>query len=282
MSSADLAAQYGLPRVGARQPLFSYLREVWRRRDFMLSLARYRIASENQRNRLGMLWVLLRPLLSAAVYGLIFGVIMAGIRPHNFPAHVVIGVFMLEFFNASMSGGSKSIVKNTALVQSLPFPRMVLVVAEVLQDLLKFLPTTLLMAVVVIIFGGFPNLSWLLLIPLIVLFSIFNMGVSLIFARLTVHFRDLSQFVPVISRLIFYSSGVIFDPERVLKGHPTAEAIYEWHPLNEVLSIARGLMMPDQTVNPDHWWMLAIWAVALCIFGVVFFWKAEERYGREN
>src|SRR5690625_78309 len=99
--------------------------------------------SENERNRLGMLWVLLRPSFSALIYGTVFGVIMQGAtaRPPDFAPFVVIGVFVLEFFNTSMNGGAKSIIGNASLVQSLPFPRIVLPIAIVFQNLLNFIPT---------------------------------------------------------------------------------------------------------------------------------------------
>lgn len=282
MSLSELAAANSLERVGARPSFTDYVTEVWRRRDFTYSLAKYRIQSENERNRLGMLWVVLRPILSAMVYGLVFGLILAGMRPANFVPFLIIGVFFLEFFNTSMNGGAKSIISNTALVQSLPFPRMVLPIATVLQNLLNFMPTLLLMFVLTMLWGARPNLSWFLFIPLIALFYLFNQGVALIFARLTVHVRDLSQFVPFISRLIFYTSGVFFDPRTVLEPYPTLQAVYAWHPLNEVLSIARGILLDEYSIPWDYWWKLAIWAVAILVVGTVFFWKAEERYGREN
>ena len=97
---AEKAERFGLTRVGARPPLPTYLKQVWERRDFTLSLARYRIQSENERNRLGMAWVLLRPSFQALVYGTVFGFIMTGAsRPDNFVSFLVIGVFSLEFLD---------------------------------------------------------------------------------------------------------------------------------------------------------------------------------------
>jgi teichoic acid transport system permease protein len=282
MNMPQLAGEYSLNRMGARPSLRSYLQQVWQRRDFTFTLARYRIQSENERNRLGMLWVLLRPILSALVYGLVFGIILAGARPENFVPFLIIGVFFLEFFNTSMNGGAKSIISNSSLVQSLPFPRMVLPIATVLQNLLNFLPTLVLMFILTMMWGARPNWAWLLFIPLIFLFSLFNQGVALIFARLTVHVRDLSQFIPFISRMIFYTSGVFFDPRTVLAPYPVLMQIYDWHPLHEVLSIARGILLDEYTIPWDYWWKLVIWAVVVLAVGIVFFWKAEERYGRED
>ena len=49
-----------------------------------------------------------------------------------------------------------------------------------------------------------------------------------------------------------------------------------------MLAIARGLLMKGGVVPYDYFWHLAIWAVAIFIFGFVFFWQAEERYGRDE
>lgn len=282
MSMSDFAAEHSLDRVGARASFFAYMREVWRRRDFTVTLARYRMRSANERNRLGQLWVLLRPSFSALIYGLVFGFILAGSRPPNFVPYVIIGVFMLEFYNSSMNGGAKSIISNTALVQSLPFPRMVLPLAKVLEEFFNFIPTLLLMAILVMIGGDLPNLQWLLMIPLVALFAILNTGVALVFARLTVHFRDLSQFTPFISRMIFYTSGVFFNPLTLVEGRPILKAIFDWHPLFEVLSLGRGILMGAYEIHWNYWWHLSVWAFGMLIIGTIFFWRAEERYGREN
>lgn len=282
MSASELAEAHGLAKVGGRPPLHHYLVQVWRRRDFTISLARFRIQSENERNRLGMLWVLLRPCFSALVYGLVFGLILAASRPDNFVPFLVIGVFALEFFNSSLNQGSKSIISNSALVQSLPFPRMVLPLATVIQQLMNFVPTLALMIALTMIWGARPDVLWLLLIPLLAIFFVLNTGVSLIAARLTVHVRDLSQFIPFISRMIFYTSGVFFDPMNIVRDHPGLQVVFDWHPLYNILAIMRGILLPDYVIPEQYWLHVSIWAVVLFVIGVVFFWQAEERYGRDD
>ncbi|VEW14739.1 Polysialic acid transport protein kpsM [Brevibacterium casei] len=286
MDMAKLAAEHGLDRVGGRPSLPQYIKQLWKRSDFTLTLSRYRIQSENERNRLGMLWVVLRPTFSAIIYGTIFGVLLhgAGVRPPDFVPFVVIGVFMLEFFNSSMNGGAKSIISNASLVQSLPFPRIVLPIATVMQNLLNFMPTMALMIIVAVIYGARPSWEWLLFIPLIILFWIFCQGVAFIFARVTVHFRDLSQVTPFISRMIFYTSGVFFSLDEMIDrlGRPDLQPLADWHPLNEVLSISRGILMNGYEIPYEYFGYFAIWAAVIFAFGFVFFWQAEERYGRDE
>jgi teichoic acid transport system permease protein len=284
MSLAEYAAQNGLSRVGARPPLRVYLADVLRRREFIVSLARFRLESENQRNRLGMAWIIIKPLLNAGVYGLIFGILLAGSRPANFIAFLVIGVFMFEFFASCFTSGSKSITANNALVQSLSFPRMALPMAKVHENFLHFVPTVVIMLVVVVGSGEMPRLEWLLLIPLIAIFYVFNAGLSLITARLTVHFRDLSQLLPFISRLIFYTTGIFFSVEKRFAEHPTVLRIADFQPIHEFLSLSRSILLtgPDYHMINAYWLYSSCWALAVFTFGVVFFWAAEERYGRTD
>jgi teichoic acid transport system permease protein len=280
MSLAEYASENRLHRVGARPSLFRYLSEAWARRDFAVAMARGKIEASNQRNRLGMLWIFIKPTLNALMYGAIFGILQGANRPENFPMYVVIGVFLFEFFATSMNNGAKSITGNGALVQSLAFPRITLPVSTVIQQLMTLVPMLAVMFVYILILGAPISVEWLLIAPLVAIFTVFNLGIALIAARLTVHVRDLTQLLPLVTRILFYTSGVLFAIDRILASHPWAVRIFDFHPLHEMLSIARGILMPGMDYDPMYWLYFSVWSVAVFLAGVLFFWVAEERYGR--
>jgi teichoic acid transport system permease protein len=281
MSQADLAAEYGLKRVGARPRFWRYLAEAWRRREFVLAMAQYRLRAELERNRLGVLWLVLQPALNALIYGAIFGILQGNRRGDDFAAHVVIGVFLFQFFAKSLTQGAKSITGNQSLVQSLAFPRLTLPVAEVLEQLLSLLPSIGLMLVILPFFGHWPTWSWLLMIPLLILFTLFNTGIALFAARLTVHVRDLTQLLPFVSRILFYTSGVLFSVDTLFKEYPVVVRLYDFHPLYQVLQMARAALMGGHNYDPMYWVYFSVWSVVAFVTGLLFFWVAEERYGRE-
>jgi teichoic acid transport system permease protein len=281
MNLTELAEQNALHRVGARPGLLTYLKQAWARRDFITTMAAYRMAEQNQENRLGAFWLVLKPTLNAAIYGLIFGVIQGGNRPADYPAYVVIGVFLFEFFTACFSQGAKAITGNRALVQSLAFPRIALPLAVVVEQFYSLLLSTVVMFAILIMMGHFPTLEWLLMIPLLVLYTLFNTGVALFTARLTVHFRDLTQILPFVSRLLFYTSGALFDVSKIFSAHPWVIKVYDWHPIYQTLVIARSALMSHTEYDPMFWLYLGVWAVVALVGGFTFFWVAEERYGRD-
>ncbi|MFR0636695.1 ABC transporter permease [Arthrobacter sp. LS16] len=282
MTVAEEAEKYGLHRVGARPSLANYLKQTWQRREFIYELAKARVQSQNQRNRLGMVWIVLKPTFNALMYGFIFGILQGGARGVDFPVFVVIGVFLFEFFTTSMNGGAKSITGNTALVQSLPFPRLALPVAQVTQNLLTLMPMVVVMFIYSMILGTTPKWTWFGIIPIILIFTVFNMGVALICARITVHVRDFTQILPLIGRVLFYTSGVLFSAERLLSHWPWMIAIFDVHPIYQTLQLARGLIMNHAEYDWWAWYVISGWAVVTLVFGLIYFWKAEERYGRAN
>ena len=252
-------------------------------------MAIYRLRSTMEENRLGILWYVIRPIFDACIYGLVFGVLQGASRGPDYTAYVVTGVFLFRFFQNSFTDGAHSVTGSRELVQSLAFPRVTLPLSRVVEEFIAVLPPMALLPIILMLFGHMPNIRWLLMIPLLLLFCLFNAGVVLITARLAVHLRDMLQMIPVLSRLLFYSSGVLFRVHVIFAGHPTVMRIFDFHPLYQVLRIARGVLLGtagqqpgmEYYFPPSYWTSLSIWAVGLFVFGLIYFWRAEERYGRE-
>src|SRR5699024_9321600 len=70
------ARENGLEPIGVRPRLISYAKDLWARRSFIKVLALSKAYAENQNTYLGQLWTLLSPLMTAAVYVIIFGFIL--------------------------------------------------------------------------------------------------------------------------------------------------------------------------------------------------------------
>ena len=119
------------------------------------------------------------------------------------------------------------------------------------------------------------------MIPLLALYTLFNTGVALFTARLTVHVRDLTQILPFITRLLFYTSGVLFDVSKIFEKYPKVIALYDFVPIYQVLQMARACLLGGHDYDPMYWVYFSAWSVLLFVTGLLFFWVAEERYGRD-
>jgi teichoic acid transport system permease protein len=155
-------------------------------------------------------------------------------------------------------------------------------VATVLQNLLTLLPMIVVMFIYVLILGTSPKWTWLYIIPLVLLLTMLNLGVAMICARLTVHLKDLTQLIPLVTRFLFFTSGVLFQVGRLFDHWPWLVKLYDFHPIYQVLEIARGTILDNHPYDPFHWIGFSAWSVVLLVAGFFFFWQAEERYGRDN
>lgn len=282
MSLADYAAKHGLERVGARPPLGAYLKETIQRINFAWMLSAYSIQSGDARTRLGNWWLLLLPTIQAGVYGLIFGLIIGSNRPENFLAYLFTGVFLFSFMSGSLQTGATAIVGNAGLVKSLSFPRILLPLSAVIKQTLNFWPQIFLLVITLLATHNWPSWDWFLVIPVILLMTMFSLGVALIAARLTVQFRDLNKMVPLITRLLFYVSGVFFSLERVLGHWPVVYHLFAFNPFYDFIQLTRGLMVNGYEPSALLWIQCTAWAIVTPLIGIVYFWRAEEQYGRED
>lgn len=275
MSTADQ-----LRPVAEVPSLRRYLAEAWRFRDFTVNLALSEARSNHVDTLLGNFWQLLNPALLVGVYYLIFGVIFDVTRGvDNYLGFLVVGVFVFSFIRKTATSGARAIVNNRSLIQSIRFPRVVLPVSTALSELVTFLPSTLVVLVVVVLTGESIALSWLLLVPLVALLTLFNAGLAMAAARSTVHFRDLEEVLPFVLRLWFYMSGVLYPVERVgEKLGGSWETVFELNPANLFITLGRDALL-DGTASWGRWLAGLAWAVVAVVLSVLFFRRHELEYG---
>ncbi|MGC0273773.1 ABC transporter permease [Pseudactinotalea sp. Z1739] len=288
-SLALLAQQSGLWQIGIRPRLVPYLGELWRFRQFIRVLARSRAYAENQNSYLGQLWAIVTPILNATVYVIVFGLILSTDRGvDNVIAFIVIGVFMFRFFERSVVAGGKSISEKLDLVRALHFPRAVLPIAAVATELATLIPSLLVMAAIILVTGFLPGYEfvsitpeWLLLPVIVILFSIFNAGCAMIAARIVAATPDIMNVIQFIMRFIFYGSGVLFSISHYAPASLLPAMNHQ--PVALFLSMTRQALTQEPTMPLDfslYIWALG-WAALFLIGGFLFFWRGEERYGRE-
>ncbi|MER6461316.1 ABC transporter permease [Streptomyces sp. NPDC048409] len=287
LTAAQLAAKHGLTVSGARPSLVGYVRQLWGRRHFVLAFSQAKLTAQYSQAKLGQVWQVATPLLNAAVYYFIFGVILHASRGMSQDVYIpflVTGVFTFTFTQSSIMTGVRAISGNLGLVRALHFPRAALPVSFALQQLQQLLFSMIVMIAVVIGFGTTPGLSWLLVLPTLVLLFLFNTGLAMIVARLGAKTPDLAQLMPFVLRTWMYMSGVMFSISKMMEHRPEwARLLLQVNPAAVFMDLMRFALIDGYGSEnlPPHVWAVALaWALVVFAGGFVYFWKAEERYGR--
>lgn len=280
MSQTGPVPGYCLAKVGVRPSLPSYLQQLWQQRVFVYVLARSRIQAKHQTNRLGYLWLVLTPLIDAAVYGTVFGMLMGANKPDNFIQFLLVGVFVFRVFTDCVSTGARSIINSQALVQSLSFPRAVLPLAVALEHFINFIPVLGVLLVLNLVLGGWPGAGLLWLLPILGLYALFCTGVVFVCARVATHFRDITQIIPFANRFMRYFSGVFYNPLTFVGHMPWLVALFVANPVYAFMELARWALISGYAVSTSIVVSAVAWALGAFVLGGIYFWAGEERYGR--
>lgn len=278
-----LVARYGLKRAGARASLSEYTRELWQRRYFIVEFSRATNASGYSRSFLGQAWQVLTPLLNAAVYYLIFGLLIGTRRGvPNYLGFLVIGIFVFQFVQSSVTSGARSLQSNRSLARTLRFPRAVFPVSSTTIALQHLLASLVVLIPIVLLSGEPVRVQWLLLIPAVALQTMFCAGLAFAFARVGAKIPDVSQMLPFALRVWLYASGIMFSIDSFTKSKPTAAAILNANPVTTYVELYRGAFLASGPgTTPSQWLTALAWSVGVLVVGYVYFWKAEESYGRD-
>jgi len=242
----EFAARHGLKPSAARPSALSYLKQLWQRRHFIVAFATARNVAMYSEARLGQVWQILTPLLNAAVYFLIFGVILDTKRGvPNFIPFLVTGIFIFNFTQRSFIIASRVINDSLPLIRALHFPRACLPLAYILIELQQMLISIIVLVVIVLGFGEPLTWYWLLAVPAIALQCLFNVGVGLILARIGAGVEDVSQLIPFIVRTWLYISGVMFfiPALKTLFVHAKLSFLMQINPAAVYISLVRNSLL---------------------------------------
>ena len=248
-SLAELASEYGLKPSAARPPLLEYIKRIWRRRFFVTGFATARNVAMYTESRLGQVWQLLTPLLNVAVYYLIFGLILNTKRGvPDFIAFLVIGVFIFNFTQRSFITSSRVMWDSLPLVRALYFPRACLPLGYVLIELEQLAISLVVIFATVLAVGEPVSWHWVLIVPVLLMQTLFNVGAAFILARFGAGFDDVSQLLPFLVRTWFYASGVMFSIQtyKTLYGHHTISRILQYNPAAIYITLTRNALMQSQ------------------------------------
>ena len=281
----ELAHRHGLSSAGALPSLPEYTRQIWSYRHFIASYANARVSSSLGTTHLGMFWQVLTPLFNAAVYYVIFGVILNtkhGVD--NFTAYLCTGVFLAGFTSSVLSDGVQSITSNLGLIRALHFPRAALPISVVLVEVRNLVASMTVLIAIVLLTGEPITPEWLLIVPALLLQSLFNAGLALFGARVGSKWIDVKNLVPFMMRIWMYASAVLYPVQRFTDHlHGWKLTVVEANPLLVYIELMRHALMENVKLvgTPRTLWTeAAIWAGVVFVVGFVFFWRGEKGYGR--
>jgi lipopolysaccharide transport system permease protein len=190
----------------------NYWRDLWTYRELFFILAWRDLSVRYKQTIIGVLWAILRPLLTMVVFTLVFGGIANLPSDGNAPYALMVfaGTLPWSLFSAALAESSNSLLGNERLISKVYFPRLIIPTATLVTALIDFLISLIVLGGMMLFYRY--GLSWnILLLPVFVLLALLaSLGPGLWITALNVKYRDFRYVIPFLVQLGLYISPVGF------------------------------------------------------------------------
>ncbi|MBR1799422.1 MAG: ABC transporter permease [Bacteroidales bacterium] len=258
--------------------------ELWRYRDLCSLLIKRNITTQYKQTILGPLWYLVQPLLTTVMYMVVFGNI-ARIPTDGLPQPLfyLSGICLWQYFSDCLTQTSSTFVDNAALFGKVYFPRLVMPIAKVISNLLRFSIQLGLFLIVYAIYQIFimpgqihTNIYALLLPVLVLLLALLALGFGILFTSITTKYRDLQLLLGFAVSLWMYATPVIYPLSTVTNN--TLRMLMQLNPLTSIVEAFKYGMLGAGSFS---WGMIAYsacFAIVVLAIGIVVFNRVQRSF----
>lgn len=253
----------------------AYWKDLWRYRELFYFLAWRDVLVRYKQTVIGILWSVIKPLLTMIVFVFVFGKLAK--LPSDgvpYPVLVLSGMLPWLFFASAFSEAGNSLVGNANIISKVYFPRLIVPLSSVIVSLVEFMISAVLLVILMFWFNVLPD-SRILLLPLfIALLILASIGAGLWVAALNVKYRDFTYIVPFVIQFGLYVSPVAFNSNIVPQ---------KWrmlYALNPMVGIIDGFRWSINGADTPLYWqgvVISAVVVLLLVFSGVQYFRATER-----
>jgi lipopolysaccharide transport system permease protein len=253
-----------------------YWTDLWRYRELLGFLAWRDIQVRYKQTVLGVLWALIQPAVTLAVFTFIFGKLArmpAGNAPY--PLLVLCGLLPWQLFAAAFSNASGSLVANTHLISKVYFPRLIVPLSSVAVALIDFAVVLMLLALMCLWWQFTPD--WrIVCVPLFIVLTLLTaIGTGLWLTALTVKYRDFRFVVPFLLQVGLFLSPVGFSSTNL----PNWRLLYSFNPMVGAIDGFRWcLLRGEPALDPVYLATSVGMAFLLLASGLWYFRRTERTF----
>jgi len=200
------------------------------------------LRAEASQNYLSFLWWIFEPLLSMAVYYLVFGILIKR-GTADFVPFLLIGLILWQWFANTIAHNMNSILGSRQLMTQVDLPKAVFPSVVACMDVIKFSCVFMLLLIFLWCYGFLPNSHYLALPVVLLIQFTLNLTFAYFVAALIPFFPDLRFLVQAVLQLVFFVSGVLFDGASIPEQY---QPYFYLNPMANLLDSYRDILMFDR------------------------------------
>lgn len=191
----------------------------------------------NEGSYLGIAWYILNPVLMFLLLLAVFSKKL-GTGIAHYPAYLLLGIILFNFFQSSTIEASRILHKNRAFLRAAPFSSAALINSAILHTLISHIFEIALFCILALT-QNIPLLQICWYVVLLPFFYTFCFGIALLLASLTVYCVDLEHIWIFTARLLWFATPIFYTLEDQYGLH----LFNLFNPLYYYITIARSVMI---------------------------------------
>ncbi len=222
----------------------NYWKDLWRYRELFYILSWRDIKVRYKQTTLGILWAILRPLLTMLIFTFVFGTIAGMKFASTVPYAIIVfaGLLPWQFFSNALSESGNSLVGNERLITKVYFPRMIIPASSVITSFIDFFISFVILLALFVYYRYVPPLQVFVMPIFWIMAFIASIGPGLYLAALNVKYRDFRHVIPFIIQFGLFISPVGFSSEMI----PAQwRWLYAFNPIAGVIDGFRWCIVQD-------------------------------------
>jgi lipopolysaccharide transport system permease protein len=258
------------------------MHEIWRYKDLILLFVKRDFVAQYKQTVLGPVWHFIQPILTTVMFLLVFTRIAKlptdGIHPVLF---YMSGITLWNYFSVSLISTSNTFISNANIFGKVYFPRIVMPIATIISNQIRFSVQFLLLLLTIIwfAFNGHPihlSLTWLLIPVLLLIVSGMALGIGIIVSSLTTKYRDLTVLLAFGVQLLMYATPIAYSLGYV----KTLEYgfIINFNPLTPIVEMFRYCLFGVGTFTVYQVFYSVCFMVIVLFVGIILFSKVEKSF----
>jgi len=260
----------------------NYWQDLWEYRELFYILAWRDITIRYKQTEIGIAWALIQPLLTMLVMTVVFSR-LAGLPSEGqapYALMVIAGMLPWQFFAASISAASQSLVGNANLITRVYFPRLIIPIAAVITSFLDFLIAFLILAAMMLWYQFWPDWQIVCLPLFVVLAAMAAIGPGLWLTALNVKYRDFRFVVPFIVQFGLYVTPVGFSSTVIRERF--GDTFYMFYSLNPMVGVVDGFRWALLGGQASIYWpgflLSSMVTAGLMLVGIRYFRATEKSF----
>jgi ABC-2 type transport system permease protein len=186
------------------------LREIWLSRELLVYLVRTEIKVKYKNSVLGLVWSMVAPAMTLAIYFFVFQIVLGNHTP-NFVIFLFAGLLLWNLFSLGVLTGTGVVVNNAGIVKKVSFPREILSLAAVGSACVFFFFQCIVLVIFMVVLHHSPDWSYLpVLLLALVTGIVLASAIAILLSSINVYLRDTQHLIEVILTAWFWACPIVY------------------------------------------------------------------------